>query len=40
MGGDTIILQNFLNFAFALGVTLGEMVALSLLFWLLDKGQE
>jgi hypothetical protein len=33
-------MQDFLNIAFALAVTLGGMVAQSLLFWLLDKGQE
>ncbi len=34
------VMEDFLNFAFAFGVTFGGVVALSLLFWFIDKGQE
>jgi hypothetical protein len=33
-------MQDFLNWAFAFAVTLGGLVALSLIFWLIDKGRE
>ena len=33
-------MQDFLNWAFAFAVTFGGIVAMSLIFWFLDKGQE
>lgn len=33
-------MKHFLNFAFAFGLTFGGIVALSLLFWFIDKAQE
>ena len=33
-------MEHLLNFTFAFGLTFGGVVALSLLFWFIDKGQK
>jgi hypothetical protein len=33
-------MQDFLNWAYASAITIGGIVALSLIFWLIDKGRE
>lgn len=34
------VMDDFLNFVVAFGLTFAGVVVLSLLFWFLDKGQE